>query len=56
MSVDIGEIAYTVGEGDQLQVQLASSATAFFNLPLGLIDVSDVTVTLPNRTVGYPGG
>jgi ABC-2 type transport system ATP-binding protein len=56
VSIDIGEIAYTVGEGDQLQVQLASSATAFFNMPLGLIDISDVTVTLPNRTVGYSGG
>jgi len=50
VSVDIGEIAYTVGEGDSLQVQITGSATPFFNLGLGLIDISDLTVTLPNRT------
>lgn len=54
VSADIGEIAYTVGEGDQLEVQLAGFATAFFNVPLGLINISDVTVTMPNRTAPPP--
>lgn len=54
VSADIGEIAYTVGAGDQLEVQLAGFATAFFNLPFGLINISDVTVTMPNRTAPPP--
>ncbi len=52
VSVDIGEIAYTVGEGDSLQIQITGSATPFFSPSLGLIDISDIEVTLPNRTAG----
>jgi ABC-2 type transport system ATP-binding protein len=54
VNVDIGEIAYTVGAGDSLVVQITSSATAFANAAFGLIDISDVTVTLPNRTATAP--
>lgn len=50
VSIDIGEIDYTVGAGDSLEVQITSSALAFANASFGLINISDVTVTLPNRT------
>ena len=50
VSIDIGEIDYTVGEGDSLEVQITSSALAFLNASVGLIDISNVNVTLPNRT------
>jgi ABC-2 type transport system ATP-binding protein len=54
VDVEIGEIAYTVGAGDSLVVQITCSATAFANAAFGLIDISDVTVTLPNRTAVAP--
>ena len=54
VDVEIGEIAYTVGAGDSLVVQITSSATAFENASFGLINISDVTVTLPNRTAVAP--
>ena len=51
VTVDIGEIAYTVGEDDSLEVQITSSATPFLRpLAFGVIDIGEVTVTLPNRT------
>ena len=50
VSVGIGEIAYTVAAGDSLTVQITSSATAFENPSVGVIKISNVTVTLPNRT------
>ena len=48
-SFDIGQIAYTVGEGDSLTLQITSSATAFENASIGLVNISRVTVALPNR-------
>lgn len=49
--VEIGEIAYTVGESDSLVVQITSSATSFLRaLAFGVVDISDITVTIPNRT------
>jgi len=54
VSVGIGEIAYTVAAGDSLTVQITSSATAFENPSVGVIKISDVTVTLPNRTTPAP--
>lgn len=50
VNADIGEIAYTVGAGDSVTIQITTSATAFENASFGLIGISDVTVTLPNRT------
>ncbi|MCX6481053.1 MAG: X-Pro dipeptidyl-peptidase (S15 family), partial [Mycobacterium sp.] len=50
VTADIAEIAYTVGEGDSLTVQITSSATAFANAAFGVIDIANITVTLPNRT------
>lgn len=52
-SIDLADIAYTYGgqsKPGQLTVQITSSATAFTDpLRFGAIDISDVTVTLPNR-------
>jgi hypothetical protein len=35
-------------------VQITSSATAFANSSFGLINISNVQVTLPNRTTSSP--
>lgn len=54
VSIDIGEISYTAGAGDSLEVQITSSALAFLNASVGLINISDVIVTLPNRSAVAP--
>lgn len=51
VTVDIAEIAYTVGEGDELMLQITSSATPFANGAIGVVNISNVSVTLPNRSM-----
>ena len=54
LSMDLSDIVYTYG-GDttpgSLTLQITSSATAYENLTsFGLMTISDVSVTLPNRS------
>lgn len=53
VSVPIADIAYTYG-GDtdpgQLAIQITGSATAFWNSAWGAVNISNIAVTLPNRT------
>jgi ABC-2 type transport system ATP-binding protein len=52
---DLSDIVYsaTTNSGS-LTVQITSSATAFANSSFGLINISNVQVTLPNRTTSSP--
>jgi len=51
VTVSLSDISYTVNPGDALEIQITSSATPFENASIGLVNISSVTVTLPNRTV-----
>lgn len=55
VTVQLSDIAYTAKPGDELEVQITSSATAFEKGDIGLVNISDVTITLPHRTVVLPG-
>ena len=53
LTLDLSNIVYTNGGSapSNLTVQITSSATAFENLTsFGLMNISNVTVTMPNRT------
>lgn len=53
LTMDLSDIVYTNASADSrtLTVQITSSATAFENLTsFGLMNISDVSVTMPNRT------
>ena len=52
VAVPIADIAYTYGgttDPGQLAVQITGSATAFWNSAWGAVNISEVSVTLPNR-------
>ena len=54
---DLSDIVYTYDPGGEggLTVQITSSATAFENLTsFGLMNISSVSVTMPNRTTTTP--
>ena len=53
VSVPTADIAYTYGGATspgQLTVQITGSATAFWNSAWGAVNISNVSVALPNRT------
>ena len=53
VSVPLGDIAYTYGgttNPGQLTVQITGSATAFWNSSWGAVNISNLSVSLPNRT------
>ena len=50
-SVALNDIAYTVGAGDSLTLQIASWSSIFANAAIGLINISDLQVDLPLRAV-----
>jgi ABC-2 type transport system ATP-binding protein len=53
LTMDLSDIVYTNASTDlrTLTVQITSSATAFENFTsFGLMNISDVSVTMPNRT------
>jgi ABC-2 type transport system ATP-binding protein len=54
LTMDLSDIVYTYdpkATGAQLTVQITSSATAFENFTsFGLMNISNVSVTMPNRT------
>ena len=55
LTMDLSDIVYTNASADSrtLTVQITSSATAFENFTsFGLMNISDVSVTMPNRTAG----
>lgn len=55
VSIPMEQIAYTVGDGDSLTLQITSSASNFANFTtLGVIDVADVELELPIRAAGDP--
>jgi ABC-2 type transport system ATP-binding protein len=54
LTMDLSDIVYTNASADSrtLTVQITSSATAFENFTsFGLMTISDISVTMPNRTV-----
>jgi ABC-2 type transport system ATP-binding protein len=53
LTMDLSDIVYTNASADPstLTVQITSSATAFEDFTsFGLMSISDVSVTMPNRT------
>ena len=55
LTMDLSDIVYTNAGADSrtLTVQITSSATAFENFTsFGLMNISNVSVTMPNRTAG----
>lgn len=51
VSVPLNDIAYTVGAGDSLTLQIASWSSIFANAAIGLINISDIQVDLPLRAI-----
>jgi ABC-2 type transport system ATP-binding protein len=49
VSVALNDIAYTVGAGDSLTLQIVSWSSIFVNAAIGLVDISDIEVDLPLR-------
>ena len=49
VSVALNDIAYTVGAGDSLTLQIVSWSSIFANAAIGLVDISDIEVDLPLR-------
>jgi ABC-2 type transport system ATP-binding protein len=50
-SVPLNDIAYTVGTGDSLTLQITDWSSIFFNAGIGVVDISDVQVDLPLRAI-----
>ena len=51
VSVPMYDIAYTVGAGDSLTLQITGSAAMFANSAIGVISISDPRLDLPLRAV-----
>jgi ABC-2 type transport system ATP-binding protein len=51
VSIPLNDIAYTVGEGDTLTLQITDWSAIFFNAAIGVVDISDIQVDLPLRAV-----
>jgi len=49
VSVALNDIAYTVGAGDSLTLQIVSWSSIFANAAIGVVDISDIKVDLPLR-------
>ncbi len=49
VSVALNDIAYTVGAGDSLTLQIISWSSIFANAAIGVVDISDIEVDLPLR-------
>lgn len=50
VSVPLNDIVYTAGAGDSMTLQITAWSSIFANAGIGLVDISDIVVTLPNRT------
>lgn len=51
VKVPMQDIAYTVGAGDSLTLQIVAYSTLYSNTSIGLINVSDIRLDLPVRAV-----
>ena len=49
VSMSLNDIAYTVGAGDSLTLQITSWSSIFANAAIGVVDISDIEVDLPVR-------
>jgi len=49
VTVPMQSIAYTVGAGDSLTLQIAAYSTLYSNSSIGLINISDIQLDLPVR-------
>lgn len=49
VSVPLADIAYTVGVGDSLTLQIVAYSSLYANASIGLINVSDIQLDLPVR-------
>ena len=50
-SMSLNDIAYTVGTGDSLTLQITAWSSIFANAAIGVVDISDIEVALPVRAV-----
>lgn len=51
VSMSLNDIAYTVGTGDSLTLQITAWSSIFANAAIGVVDISDIEVELPVRAV-----
>ena len=51
VSVPLNDIAYTVGAGDSLTLQITSWSSIFANAAIGVVNISGIEVDLPLRAV-----
>ncbi len=51
VTVSMQDIAYTVGAGDSLKLQIVAYSSLYANTSIGLINVSDIQLDLPVRAV-----
>jgi ABC-2 type transport system ATP-binding protein len=51
VSMSLNDIAYTVGAGDSLTLQITAWSSIFANAAIGVVDISDIEVDLPVRAV-----
>ena len=51
VSVPLNDIAYTVGAGDSLTLQITDWSSIFFNAGIGVVDISNVQIDLPLRAI-----
>ena len=49
VSVPLNDIAYTVGTGDSMTLQITDWSSIFFNAGIGVVDIFDIQVDLPLR-------
>ena len=49
VTVPMQSVAYTVGAGDSLTLQIAAYSTLYSNTSIGVIDISDIQLDLPIR-------
>lgn len=51
VSVPIADIAYTAGTSPSLTLQIVGSSTLYLNSSFGVVNISDIAVALPVRTL-----
>jgi ABC-2 type transport system ATP-binding protein len=49
VSVPMESIAYSVGAGDSLTLQIVAYASSYANSSIGVVDISDIRLDLPLR-------
>lgn len=54
VSVPLNDIAYTVGAGDSLTLQITDWSSIFLNAAIGVVEISDIQIDLPLRALEPP--